>query len=203
MVMRQVVAERGKGRPRQFDEDSVLDSAIALFRAAGFSASGINDLTRTTGLSVGSLYKAYGDKEGLFAKALERYIAQREAEVSEMLKNAGNARDRIGALLRLYSRLSRGDEGMLGCLLVVGIAELGHFSHVGDVLREQMCRRRLLLAQLVAQGHQDGSIASSSDPDAVAELLLALLYGLRVLGKTGNCTVDPEAFVTTALKSLD
>jgi TetR/AcrR family transcriptional repressor of nem operon len=99
--------------------------------------------------------------------------------------------------------LSRGEEGKLGCLLVGGIAELRHFSHVGDVLREQMSNRRALIARLVSQGQEDGSITSANDPDTVAELLLSLLYGMRVLGKTGSCTADAEVFVATVLKVLD
>ncbi|RWX81548.1 hypothetical protein EPK99_04500 [Neorhizobium lilium] len=99
--------------------------------------------------------------------------------------------------------MSRGDEGKLGCLLVGGIVELGHFSHVGAVLREQISNRRVLIARLISQGQQDGSIGSASDPDTVAELLLSLLYGMRVLGKTGSCTANAEVFVATALKVLD
>ena len=201
--MDEVFSERSRGRPRQFDEDKVLGNAIQLFSLSGFSAAGINDLSRATGLTVGSLYKAYTDKEGMFAKALRHYIKLREAEVAELLADAENGRDRVAALLRLYVRLSRGDEGKLGCLLVGGIAELGHFSHVGDILREQMSNRRALISGLISQGHQDGSITSASDPDTVAELLLSLLYGMRVLGKTGSSTANAEVFVATALKVLD
>jgi TetR/AcrR family transcriptional repressor of nem operon len=200
--MIQAIANRARGRPRTFDEDRVLGRAIDLFSSCGFSATGISDLTRATGLTVGSLYKAYRDKEGLFAKTLGRYIAQREAEIAAMLASAENGRARIAALLGLYVRLSQGKEGKLGCLLVAGIAELPQFSHVAAMLRGQLSRRRSLLAELVAQGQDDGSITTASSPATVADLLLALLYGMRVLGKTGSLTDNPKAFVALALKIL-
>ncbi len=195
--------ERARGRPRLFDEDFVLGRAIDLFSSAGYSAIGINDLTRATGLKVGSLYKAYRDKEGLFAKALERYIALREEQISAALEQAENGRARIAALLHIYVRLSQGKEGKLGCLMVAGITEIPKFSHAGDVLRDQLSKRRKLLSDLVAQGQEDGSINNASVPPAVADLLLTLLYGMRVLGKAASFTDDSDAFVSLALKILD
>ncbi|MGF6573705.1 TetR/AcrR family transcriptional repressor of nem operon [Paraburkholderia sp. GAS333] len=201
--MIQAVAGRPRGRPREFDEEQVLSRAIALFSASGYSAAGISDLSQATGLTAGSLYKAYSDKEGIFAKALECYITRREAEVAAMLKAADNGRASIAALLALYARLSQGREGKLGCLLVAGVAELPQFSRVGDVVRGQLARRRDLLVRLVVQGQDDGSITTQSAPTTVADLLLALLQGMRVLGKAGSFSEDADAFVALALKVLD
>jgi AcrR family transcriptional regulator len=200
--MIEAVARR-RGRPRTFDENHVLDRAIALFSASGYSAAGISDLSQATGLTAGSLYKAYSDKEGIFSKALERYIALREAEVAAMLRSAETGREGIAALLGLYAKLCQGKEGKLGCLLVAGIAELPQFSRVDAALRGQLARRKELLSRLVAQGQKDGSIATTSPPEAVAHLFLALLQGMRVLGKAGSFSEDADAFVALSLKILE
>ncbi|WP_321858282.1 TetR/AcrR family transcriptional regulator [Burkholderia cenocepacia] len=201
--MVQPVSGRSRGRPRAFDEQLVLSRAIAFFSASGYSAAGISDLSRATGLTTGSLYKAYSDKEGIFAKALECYIARREAEVAAMLAGAESGRASIAALLGLYARLSQGKEGKLGCLLVTGITELPQFSRVGVVMRDQLARRRDLLTRLVSQGQDDGSITTTTAPATVADLLLALLQGMRVLGKAESFSGDADAFVALALKVLE
>jgi AcrR family transcriptional regulator len=201
--MAQADGGRPRGRPRAFDEEQVLSRAIELFSASGYTAAGISDLSHATGLTAGSLYKAYADKEGIFAKALERYIVRRETEVATMLEGAENGRAGIAALLGLYAKLSQGKEGKLGCLLVTGIAELPQFSRVDVVLRAQLARRRDLLVGLVTQGQNDGSITTSSAPTTVADLLLALLQGMRVLGKAGSFTEEADAFVALALKVLE
>lgn len=198
-----IIANRARGRPREFDEDEVLRCAIDLFSSSGFSAAGISAISRATGLTAGSLYKAYRDKEGIFTKALDRYIALREAEVAALLEHAQNGRAGIAALLGLYARLSQGDEGKLGCLWVAGITELPQFSQAGDVLRTQMARRRHLLTGLVARGHADGSISTPSAPETAADLILALLSGMRVLGKSGAFTANADAFIALALKVLE
>ena len=201
--MTQVVRERARGRPRAFDEAEFLTGAITLFSGAGFSGVGISDLTAATGLTVGSVYKAYRDKEGVFAKALERYILLRETHLATLFEQAPNARARIEALLGLYVELSQGKDGKLGCLVVAGIADLEQVGRAADMLRSQLSNRRRMLIELVAEGQRDGSIAKGSDPQAAAELLLALLQGMRVVGKGGTLTGNGEAFISQALKVLD
>lgn len=58
----------------QFDRDEVLDNAIQLFWQHGFSASSMQQVVKATGLQPGSIYLAFGNKEGLFHEALERYF---------------------------------------------------------------------------------------------------------------------------------
>lgn len=194
---------RPRGRPRAFDEAQVLDGAIALFSACGFSAASIADLTQATGLTAGSLYKAYRDKEGMFAHALARYVGLRDAHIAETLATAENARTRIARLLVLYADLSQGDIGRRGCMVVAGIAELDQVGDAADALRATLARRRTMLAALVAEGQRDGSIATRDAPKAVADVLLALLQGMRVIGKGGQFPADADAFVRLALKLLD
>lgn len=201
--MTQAVREAGRGRPRAFDEPAFLDGAIALFSAAGFSGVGIRDLTKATGLTVGSVYKAYSDKEGVFMKALERYIAMREAHIAAIFDGADNARAKIEGLFRLYVDLSKGKDGKLGCLIVSGITDLDQVGRAADILRAQLSRRQTMLTRLIGEGQRDGSISSGAAPGAMAAVLLALLQGMRVVGKAGGLTEEADIFVARALKVLD
>lgn len=201
--MSQAVSRSTLGRPRAFDEAVVLENAIELFCTSGFSAVGISDLTRATGLTVGSIYKAYGSKEGLFAKALEQYLAVREAAIAKTLSKTEDGRARIGALLSLYATLSQGLDGRRGCMVVAGISDLKQLGDTAAVLRATLRRRRKMLAELVALGQRDGSIAKTCAPEAEADVLLALLQGMRLLGKGRAFPHDAETFVAIALKILD
>jgi len=201
--MDQRETDRQRGRPRAFDEARFLDGAIALFSAAGFSGVGISDLTAATGVSAGSIYKAYQDKQGVFSMALSRYIALREDHIARLFETAVNARTKLGMLLRLYVDLSRGADGKLGCMVVAGIADLDSVGRAQDILRNQLAARRATLKQLITQGQGDGSVASRADPEVVADILLALLQGMRVIGKGGILTQQAETFVTQTLRILD
>ncbi|MFJ9098631.1 TetR/AcrR family transcriptional regulator [Streptomyces sp. NPDC102405] len=65
---------RGPGRPRAFDADAVLDTAVEVFWRDGFHGASVPDISKATGLSTSSLYNAYDSKLGLFEAALDRYL---------------------------------------------------------------------------------------------------------------------------------
>lgn len=64
---------RGRGRPRKFDENEVLDKAVAVFWRKGFDATSVDDLAEAMGIGRPSMYGAFGDKEAIFMRCLERY----------------------------------------------------------------------------------------------------------------------------------
>ena len=65
------------GRPREFDVDQALDHALEVFWRNGYEGASVAELTHAMGINPPSLYAAFGNKEGLFRKVLDRYVAQR------------------------------------------------------------------------------------------------------------------------------
>jgi AcrR family transcriptional regulator len=61
------------GRPRSFDTGNALDRAVDVFWRKGYEGASLSDLTRAMGINRPSLYAAFGDKEQLFRKVLDRY----------------------------------------------------------------------------------------------------------------------------------
>src|SRR5258708_19962388 len=89
----------GMGRPRSFDIDSALDRVLLVFWRKGFEGTSLSDLTKAVGVNRPSLYAAFGDKEALFRKALDRYLDGPAAYTQEALKEP-TARAVIEPLLR-------------------------------------------------------------------------------------------------------
>jgi AcrR family transcriptional regulator len=61
------------GRPRSFDIEKALDQALQVFWHKGYEGTSLSDLTEAMGINRPSLYAAFGNKEALFRKALDRY----------------------------------------------------------------------------------------------------------------------------------
>lgn len=67
------LAKRGPGRPRAFDLDEAVDRALELFWRQGYAATTVTDLTAAIGINPPSLYKAFGSKQELFERVVQRY----------------------------------------------------------------------------------------------------------------------------------
>src|SRR5690349_3248315 len=72
------------GRPRAFDDQAVLAAAGDIFWARGYEATSTRDLTAQTGLTPSSMYAAFGDKRGLFRRALDHYLGRLREKMSRL-----------------------------------------------------------------------------------------------------------------------
>ncbi|WP_354687216.1 TetR family transcriptional regulator C-terminal domain-containing protein [Cupriavidus necator] len=99
----------------------------------------------------------------------------------------GNGLHRLRNALTFYVESSQGAQGRQGCLVVCSTAELSTFDpgvarHIGSALQ---CIEAVL-ADLIRQGQEDGSIPPHVNRAASARMLLCLVQGMRVVGKTGR-----------------
>ncbi len=109
--------KRAPGRPRAYDADQVLDQALRVFWAKGYEATTVDDLTGAMGLSRPSLYNAYGDKEALFMRCLERYGLTRGALAAQALDSGATIQEAIHAYLRQAVMNATGEDLPHGCLI--------------------------------------------------------------------------------------
>jgi len=85
---------KSPGRPRSFDTDQALDTAMRIFWQKGFDATSVSDLTAALGITRPSLYAAFGNKESLFRRILDRYLEGPSAYFRHALKET-TGRDAI------------------------------------------------------------------------------------------------------------
>ena len=182
----------------------MLDRAIAVFSRHGYDATSITDLTGALKLTPGSLYKAFGDKEGLFDAAFDRYVHLRAERLREETATARSGRERVEAVLAVYADYSHGDVGRTGCLVVgsaVGLAssDPAMARRVADLFDGYEER----LVRLIREGQEDGSIPGHLDARGSARLLLCIVQGMRVLGKTGRTRAEMVDVARSASRLLE
>jgi TetR/AcrR family transcriptional repressor of nem operon len=197
-------ASRGPGRPREFAVGDVLDKAIIVFSELGFHATSMARLTGALEIAEGSLYKAFKDKRGIFLAAFERYVGQRNERMARELAGARTGRECVEAILRLYAEYSHGAAGRRGCLVVGSAVDLASSDaemakRVTGVLKVHEKR----VVDAIRRGQEDGSISSRLDAESMGRLLLCVVQGMRVLGKTGRSHGEMMGVVENALKLLD
>src|SRR6266404_2363210 len=94
------------GRPRAFDIEKTLERALQVFWEKGYEGSSLSDLTEAMGINRPSLYAAFGNKEALFRKALDRYVEKTRAFVRDAI-NEPTARGVAERLLRSPADMAR------------------------------------------------------------------------------------------------
>ncbi len=170
-------------RPRKFEERDVMVAASRQFNETGYHGTSVDDLSQATGLSKGSLYGAFGDKEALFQRVFDEYCASSDEGAAARIEGPEDqALDR----LRAWLRSPDGDTNRRGCLLAKGTAELA-WENDAVAARSLAAFETLLdsCRQLIEQAQRAGHVDPSADAEAIGGLILATHRGLEALAKAG------------------
>lgn len=169
-------------RPREFDTDAALRAMTALFWEHGYEGTSMHDIERGTGLRKQSLYRAFGDKRGMYLAALAAYEREEMVAGAKLLDGPGDAATRFGRLFRhiIDDAVDGGDRR--GCFLCnASIDQAPLDAQTGKLVADMMARlERTFGAAFAADG--------PTIPDAHRKTVRALMtgyLGLRVLVKAG------------------
>jgi AcrR family transcriptional regulator len=185
------------GRPREFDLDERLDRAMEVFWRQGYEGTALSDLTAAMGINRPSLYAAYGNKESLFIKALDRYEKGPSCYVQEAL-NEPSARATFERLLR--GAVKANTSGPCGCLFVQGALAAGEQGSVAQ--RELAARRKRGQAGLrdrFERAKAEGELPPDTDADALARYTWMVSYGISVDAAGGATAEELHRAVDLAL----
>jgi len=190
-------------RPREFDEEVVLDAAVECFWSQGYEATSIRDLIETTGLTGASLYNAFGDKRALFRTALDHYV---EGSIGKRIRRCETLppREAISAFFNDILSRSLNDRKHKGCMLVNSALEVApHDREFRKVIAGVLTRIEMFFLTCVEAGQGDGTIACSMPAQSLAHHLLGVLMGIRVLARVRPERALLEGVVAPALALLD
>ena len=174
-------------RPRKFDEADVVAAARDEFWSRGYAATSVDDLTAVTGLGKGSLYGAFGDKHGLFLRALDDYIGSALDGVRAQLRDpAYSAYDRLIRHIRAQAKAIAADKSRRGCMMAKSAAELGAIDDdVEQTVERAYATWRAELVDCIKEAQRDGAIDKKQNPQALATTVLAFMRGQEALHKAG------------------
>lgn len=189
-------------RPRAFDLDLAVERAMGLFWRQGYEATSLADLTRELGIGQGSLYAAFGSKDGLYAAALGRYCSSHAAGLVALLEDAAELRPVLWTALRAMAEADAGDPDR-GCLLVNAAIERADDPATADTVTATMRQVESALAGALERARARGELSADKDPIALARFLTTFVQGLRVMGKARAAPPVIDDALEVALASLD
>jgi AcrR family transcriptional regulator len=173
------------GRPRAFDPDVALERAMHVFWARGYEGASLSDLTRAMRINRPSLYAAFGNKEQLFRKVLDRYVDGPLAYFGKAL-TAPKARDVIEQIFFGAAKMAGDPRLPAGCLMVQGALAVGNAA--GSVRKEAAGRRagsEVALRRRLQRAKREGDLPKNADPAELARYVMTVLQGMAVQGADG------------------
>lgn len=180
------------GRPREFDKDTALDAAMALFWRQGYEATSLDDLTRAMDLSRSSFYGSFGSKHDVLLAAIQRYNDSRFAQLEQRVAEEP---DPGRALRAAVAGISGARGSRDGCFLINSAVELApRDPEVEALSRRHLERLEAFLAGLLARqgGGEAGTMA------ARARSLLAIAFGACVMHKAGTAPAAIDDLLAAA-----
>jgi AcrR family transcriptional regulator len=172
------------GRPRKFDPDAVLETAMELFWEHGFEGVSISDLTAATGINRRSLYAHFGSKDDLFGQAVARYMAGPAAYIAEALMRP-SAWLVAHAIVHGAVDANTTEGRPRGCLLVQSALAAGEES---EAVRLDLLRRRQDGVEALARRFDDfqsGGELAGADSLALSRWINAVCQGIAIQARSG------------------
>lgn len=188
-------------RTREFDTDTVVRRAMELFWRRGYEATSIQDLVEVTGLGRGSLYAAFGSKDGLYEAALRRYVEMSSAKMTARLDRDVPIREVIRDLLLALVDEAARDADRRGCLVTnTAIERLPHDALSGRIVTDALGGVRESIAIALTRGREHGELPPDADVPRLADFYITAIQGLRVMAKAGP---DPRRLAGVVETALD
>ena len=196
--MARSTSTRSVGRPREFDDEAVLEAAMDAFWEKGYEATSLSDLCCCTGLHKGSLYQAFGDKHELFMKALQHYSDTEFRRVADVAFKAGSP---LGSIRAAVKQICEDVGHEKGCMMINSMVELApHDPEVRERLRGFAEQRTQIMTDLIAKAQEAGEIRVKEKPEILARQLMVTLAGAAAIVK-GFLT--PEEATATVENLID
>ncbi|MBB4634272.1 TetR/AcrR family transcriptional regulator [Longimicrobium terrae] len=189
------------GRRREFDVDEVLDAALCVFWRKGYEGASYADLTEAAGVERPALYSAFGNKEALFRKALDRYYERYLDFIPQALK-LPTAREVAAHILYSAAELNTRYPDHPGCLAVNGaLAVSDDAEPVRQAVAESRAMGEAQVRERFIRAREEGDLPDSAKPDALAAFVMAVSHGMAVQAKAGFSRETLEAVVDQALST--
>lgn len=190
------------GRPRSFDADQVLDKALEVFWQKGYEGASLPDLTQAMGINKPSLYAAFGNKEQLFLKAVERYENRPDAFFYPSLQQP-TAYQVIERMLLGAAAAACNPDHPKGCVLVQSALSCSDDAmRVKQALSERRQAGAQLLAERLQQAQRDGDLPANTDANALARFVITVLQGISIQSSSGATADELVAVAKTALQAI-
>jgi AcrR family transcriptional regulator len=155
---------------RRAVREATLDTTAALVAEHGLRSVTMSQIAEETGIGRATLYKYFSDVEAMLVAWHERQVSGHLEHLAELREQAGDAGDRLEAVLEAYALIHHEHHG----------TELAALLHRGEHVARAWHQLRDFIRDLLAEGAETGDLRDDVAPDELAS------YCLHALSAAGS-----------------
>jgi AcrR family transcriptional regulator len=150
---------------RRSVRDATLDATAALVAEHGLASVTMSRIAAETGIGRATLYKYFPDVEAILVAWHERQVTRHLEQLAAVRDQAGDAGERLEAVLTAYALISHHHHG----------TELAALLHRGEHVARAQQHLRDFIRDLLTEGAQTGALRGDVAPDELATYCLHAL----------------------------
>jgi AcrR family transcriptional regulator len=183
-------------RTRRF----IIEKAAPVFNKKGIVGTTLADLTEATGLTKGSIYGNFKDKDEVAIAVFQYHVDNLTAFLTGEIDRETTPVGKLLAIPNAYRKLNRHIMAYGGCPILNTAAEA---DDTHQILRKMAVGAieslKATIKSLIRTGQSQQEIKPEADPEAIADIMLALIEGGALLSKAG----EREAYMIHCLEHME
>jgi TetR/AcrR family transcriptional repressor of nem operon len=162
----------------------IVEMAAPVFNRQGYVGASMRDLISATGLEKGGIYNHFGSKEQLALEAYDFAMSRVTNALARSQDEATDAVDRLTRMIRAFAKFARKPAIAGGCPIMNTAIEADDGNpELRERAEQSMTLWHRLIGRIVKDGVAAGTLASGTDPYALASLVTASLEGALMLSR--------------------
>ena len=174
-------------RTKEFDETKALESAMRVFCENGYEGTSLQDLEQAMGLNRTSIYNAFGNKEAIYRRSLERFCGQLDQGLQATLVSGKPLTAGLYAFFDQAIEVYCGSNPPMGCLMIcTAPSEAISHPEVGNDLKALIQRLDAGFTERLARAKREGELPDGTQARLAAQLLQATLQSIALRARSGH-----------------
>lgn len=178
----------------------IIEKTATLFNTKGYNATSLSDITQATGLTKGSIYGNFENKDQV-AIEVYKYNAGLLSKVMNHSLGAQypSSTDKLHAFVAFYRKNWRSVFSNGGCPLMNAATEADDsFPALKQYVQKSFTLWTEKISAVIVQGQKNSELKTTINADEYASLFIMLIEGGILLSKT----MDDEKFLNQALDKV-
>lgn len=190
-------------KPAQFDRQDVVEKAMNLYWEKGFHATSMRNLQEVIDMRPGSIYAAFGSKEGLFSEALDNYVQRGVSKLHDYSVNFDSPMRALRAFVKsqVIGSVTRAPSGI--CMLAKTVSELtDEHSELLDQARQALKTMEQEFAKVIIEAQNQGEVSKEKEAMSLASYIQVQIAGLRIYAKVAGESAPLEMMIDNIFEQM-